>query len=253
MAATSHSSIIHPGKNATTPDMFEYLIALHLESRDINTANQKEIHLLKTKVTGLEMENTELKKDLKAVKEVVNSHDQESRSLTVRIFGVPLSEEEKKSPNQNKSTAKTAYDRIIRPLLTAAKANNDLDTIPQLANTIEESFRLGKGNKDKKGRPMPPPILVRLSSLKLKVAAFRNKRKSMPVPSDAETALGIQRFSLVEDLTPATFSKLRELRADERVSKAWTTEGRIKFILAENTDSVLRVVSVFDPINVIIK
>jgi len=253
MASQGSSSVIHPGKNATTSDMFEYLIALHLESRDINTANQKEIHQLKDKVTVLETENIELKKDLKMVKEVVNNHDQEARSLTVRIFGVPLSEEEKKFPNQNKITAKTAYDKIIRPLLTAAKANNDIDSIPQLSNTIEDSFRLGKGSKDKKGRPLPPPILVHLSNSKVKVAAFKSKRKAMPTPTEAEAALGIQRFSLVEDLTPATFTKLKQLRADERVSKAWTTERRIRFTLVEDKDSVLRVTSVYDSINSIIK
>jgi hypothetical protein len=253
MAEKMKSSVAHPGKGASTSEMFEYLISIHLETRDITTANQKEIIQLKTRVDTLEKENIVLKKDLRDVKEIVNQRDQEARSLTVRIFGVPLSEEEKKTPNQTKLVSKSIYDRVLRPLLTAAKTSSDIESIPQAANVIEDCFRIGKGTKDKQGRLLPPPVLVRLTSSKLKVAIFRNKRRAMPDPSEAELAMGILRFSMVEDLTPATFSMLRELREDDRVFRAWTTEGKIRFTLNTDKNVVVRVSSVYDPIGKYVK
>jgi hypothetical protein len=56
----------------------------------------------------------------------------------------------------------------------------------------------------------------------------------------------------VEDLTVPTFKKLSELLADDRVEKAWSTEGKIRFVLMGNDKSVKKVKSVFDPIDEIV-
>ncbi len=43
-----------------------------------------------------------------------------------------------------------------------------------------------------------------------------------------------------------TFKKLSDLLADDRVEKAWSTEGKLRFVLMGNDKSVKKVKSVFD-------
>ena len=50
---------------------------------------------------------------------------------------------------------------------------------------------------------------------------------------------------IVEDLTPPTFKMLKMLREDKRVARAWTVEGRIRYVL-EKEDTIRTVSSVFD-------
>ena len=67
-----------------------------------------------------------------------------------------------------------------------------------------------------------------------------------------ERAAGIKRFVLVEDLTPPNYKKLCELLGDERIEKAWSVEGRLRFVLAGNDKSVKKVKSVYDSVDSIV-
>ena len=73
----------------------------------------------------------------------------------------------------------------------------------------------------------------------------------MPVPSQEERDSGIVRFAIVEDLTPQAFAKLKEINREESVEKAWTVNGRIKF-LVRGSNRIHNVKSVYDPITVIL-
>jgi len=61
------------------------------------------------------------------------------------------------------------------------------------------------------------------------------------------------RILIVEDLTPATIKKMKELREDDRVEKVWSTEGVIRFTLVSDPSKVRKCPGVFTPINEIIK
>ena len=83
---------------------------------------------------------------------------------------------------------------------------------------------------------------------------FRAKKDALPYPSDGEKATGIKRFLLAEDLTPATFNFLRELREDSRVERAWTVDGRIRYTRVGDKDNfVHKISSIFDPIDSIFR
>ena len=51
---------------------------------------------------------------------------------------------------------------------------------------------------------------------------------------------------MVEDLTPANHTMLKDLQNDDRVSKVWSVDGRIRFVLSGDDQSVKKVKSVFD-------
>jgi hypothetical protein len=70
--------------------------------------------------------------------------------------------------------------------------------------------------------------------------------------TDAEKNSSCRRFIIVEDLTQPTHKKLREITEDDRVEKAWTVEGQIRFVLKTGDKSVRKVKSVYDPISTII-
>jgi hypothetical protein len=57
----------------------------------------------------------------------------------------------------------------------------------------------------------------------------------------------------VEDLTTPTLNKMKELRADDRVGKVWTTEGQIRFTLVDAPSKVLKFRGVYAPLSEIIK
>ena len=112
------------------------LTSLHLETREMANNIYKEIVILNTKVALLEADNQEMRKELLIVKEIVNKREQQSRELTVRILGMAVSEEEKQ--DGLKVAIKQAYDRFLKPILSAAKTNGLIETVPQLNNCVDE-------------------------------------------------------------------------------------------------------------------
>ncbi len=105
--------------------------------------------------------------DVRSLKDIVNHHEQQSRATSLRIFNFPGSCDET-------GLATKVYDRLLKPILAAAKAKGDLATLPQVGNTIEDIYRAGKfaagANKP------PPPIVVKLTSPTIRMALLRNKR-----------------------------------------------------------------------------
>ena len=57
----------------------------------------------------------------------------------------------------------------------------------------------------------------------------------------------------MEDLTPATINKMKELREDERVDKVWSTEGLIRYTLVSDKEKVRKFPGAFTPLNDAIK
>jgi hypothetical protein len=131
-----------------------------METKSICEQNQKEIVTLKEKIISLEKENNTVKRELRAAKESTNRYELASRFLTVRVLGLPVSAEERAAASpedRNKAAVKNAYDKILRPILSVAKAKGHLEVVPQLKTTIEEGFRINSNAKDKRGVPYPLP------------------------------------------------------------------------------------------------
>jgi len=185
----------------------------------------------------------DLQREVSSLKEAGNARDQASRGCVVRVFNIPVSVDE--SADNNKVLAGKVYDRVFKPVLAAAKAKGDIAVLPQASTVIEDCFRTRAAGG-------VAPIIVRLSTSKLKTTIMRNKRENIPAPSRAEAAAGSLTPFVVEDLTPPTHQKMMEMKLDKRIAKIWTVEGQIRYTLVSAPAKVLKVKSVFDPVSKIL-
>ena len=217
------------------------------ETRALLAASQAKVDVLETKVAILETTVSSMEVDILSLKEQLNNKNQEGKLLSARLFGIPVTDEETKSTDGGESFRKQIYDRYVKPCLNAARSNGDISSVPQAHNVITKCFRLGKPTGTR-----PPPLLVTFSSYELRTAVFRYKRDSFPVPSEAEKINGTKRYVMVEDLTSPTYSLLKALKDHPDVQKAYTIEGRIRFSKVAKPDFILKVKSVFEPIEKIL-
>ena len=72
----------------------------------------------------------------------MNSHEQERRSSTIRITGLPLTAKEKKSRNTSDLKLRV-FDIILGPILSVAYNNGLLDARLTVENTIVSCYRVG--------------------------------------------------------------------------------------------------------------
>ncbi len=201
------------------------------------------------RVIKLETDVDDLNKKVYDLQNLLNLREQQARSKTVRVIGFPFTEEEKSSVDP-KFLAKKIHERILTPIYTHAKSTNQIERVPQLATAVETCFR-ARASTSPTGTARPPPVILKLTTDILKTTLMKNKRLHIPSPSKEEKDLGIERFSIVEDLTPPTFNKMRELQKEESVVKTWTIGGKI-FFTVRGDSKIHTVKSVFDPVTTIL-
>jgi len=187
-----------------------------------------------------------LEKEVKLLKEAGNLRDQQSRNTVIRIFNLPVSEGE--STDGNKGLSSKVYDRVLKPVLAAAKTKGDIAVLPQAGTVIEDCFR----TRAAAASGGVAPVIVKLANSKMKTVILRNKRDNIPAPSRAEAAAGALPAFMVEDLTPATHQKMMEIKQDRRIAKIWTVEGQIRYTLVTSPNKILKVRSVFDSVESIL-
>jgi hypothetical protein len=184
-----------------------------------------------------------LEKDAHAIRSTVNSVDQEARACVVRITGLTVSEADMNQHGFEKAIIKKVYDRLVKPILNAAKTNGTIESVPTMLNVLEQGYIASRGGKDKSGKTLPPILAVRFTNRFLRNTVMRLRREHMPTPTDAEKAAGIVRYYINEDLTPETMKKVRELRESDRVERVWTMDGRIRLTLVGDTNNIIRLPS----------
>jgi hypothetical protein len=204
----------------------------------------------KVRITECEAKIEVLDRQVYELRNIVNMREQEQRNMSIRISGFPLLDDEKASTDA-KFLAKKIYEKALYPVLAAAKAKNDIDKIPTLNNTIASCYRVG-ANFARANTATPPPLVIKLQSEHVRMAILKNKRLSTPSPTDEEKAMGLKKMIIMEDLTPACYKLLRDLQRSEEVQKAWTVEGRIRFLLT-GSQTIHKVKSVFDSASGIIE
>jgi hypothetical protein len=219
-------------------------------AKKLEVINKLEVTVanLEAKSTSQEATITSLCKEVKSLKENINNRDQADRGNTLRLFGLPMSREESDS---SKTTAAVVYDRVLKPILSAAKTKGGVPSVPQLATLVSDCYRVGKPSSPDSSSSAPP-IIIKFLNPHHRLAILKHKKDNTPSPSDAERAAGFKRFILVEDLSPANHKLLKDLQNDERVEKVWSVDGRIRFVLSGEDQSVKRMKSVFDSIENII-
>ena len=199
-------------------------------------------------ILGLRKEFEHFKNDskleIRSIKNTLNIREQQMRSNSVRLFNYPVGADEAANLSSR------LYDRIFKPLLSAAKAAGDLASVPQVHNTIETCYRAFSQEEPAEGAS-PPPIIVRFVTKSLKVAALKQRQSHMPAPSEGEKKAVVKRFVLVKDLTPPTHKMLKALQADSRTEKVWSVNGQICYSVPKKK-GYKKVRSVFDDIDSIL-
>ena len=212
----------------------------------------EELTVLQIKVVELEDNQVfdlfstvaKLNHEVLLLKEKDNSRDQQSRGSVVRLFGLATGEEED-AADPAKALIKRVYDCIVKPVLSAAKPSKQLDSVPSLANTIADAYRVGKAKQAIVGQPppLPLPIIVKFVSPAIRLAFLRNKKASLPSPSAAEIQAGV---------TPTTYKKMHEMANSLEVDKVWSINRRLRYtVLGDKT--IYKVKSVFASVSEIIE
>ena len=227
----------------TMEGKIDFMMKMMIQSEAARIEDRKTICKLEDNVKCLN-------KEVKELRVLLNNSDQQARGKSLRLFGVPLTPEEAANagPEAYKALSKRVYV-IIKPMLAAAKNNKgELDTVPQLNNVVEDCFRVGRWDAKS-----PPAIIIVFTNRRIRMAVLRHKKLNLPQPTDEDKKKGTVKFLLVEDLTGPTYKKLRELQLDERVDRAWTMDGSIRFIsCGDKSGTIKRVKSVFESVDSII-
>jgi hypothetical protein len=218
------------------------------DTRKMLADSQAKVLALDTKVGTLEQRVVTLESELLSLKEVSNNREQASKLCSVRIHGFPVTDEELAATDGGKTLGSKVYERLIKPILAAARTKGDITSVPHFNTAVEDCFRVGRPTKTGK----PVPLIMKFTNKNTRLAVLRNKRTNTPAPAESERSEFVKRFSIVEDLTTPSYKLLRMLQDDERVSKVWTVEGRIRLVLTANPNNIIKLKSVFEPIDKIL-
>jgi hypothetical protein len=189
-----------------------------------------------------------------------NDLEQYNRAWSVRVFNIPLTEEEEKDGT---TTRDKVYDLAFLPILQGAMESGELAAIPSAEDLLEVAHVLP-------GKPgSPKPVIATFYNRSLRSLCLWKKREfATKTPKGPAAATGAARsstggasagsdeggrysFPFYEDLTKATFLKMRALSSDQRGTSCWSINGQLHIKLA-SSGIVKRVGSVFDTVDKII-
>ena len=233
-----------PEANITLADLHQLVktnqaILMELQAKsELVERLTTEVSTLNYKVEMLEKEKKRMEMEIKEVQANVNDREQYARSWSVRINGLSVSQEEEEKLGKDRAAMKKAYDKVLKPILLAAKEEGALETVPtSYYNLLENGHKLSYSQRPGAKAAGPPAIIVRFSSRLMRNTVLRYKRRFMPSPTTAEVAAGISRYSIHEDLTKVNHSLLRGLIADSRFAKCWSVDGKLRFTLAADSSN----------------
>jgi len=238
---------------------------------------ENEVKGLRVLLSDLKEENKQLKQEAKVTERKLsdmnernnqlenrlNSLEQHHRGWSARVLNIPLSPDEEKD---NDAVAGKVYNLALLPILQGALERKLLTNIPPVEQLLEVAHVLPGKNGD------PKPVIMRFFNRNTKDLIFRLKKFHAPRISGGgggggggggarareEEAGGFEgrgkyAFPLYEDLTRATFKKMRAIAEDSRVKACWSVKGQLKFVLHSNPSDIRKVVSLLDPLDTILK
>ena len=238
-----------PPSKKSVEDMFASMSA----QLDALSSIPADIKRLETLVLDLRKENTDIKlqllerdKEILSLKNHVNNVDQYNRSWSVRIFNVPIPDS---SATDNFKVADTAYRTVILPILEGAVTRGAIPSVPPREQLIERAHILpGASGK-------PGSIIVRFFVRDYRTLLFKFKKEFQPRETTPPNSKSPGRFlyPIHEDLTKATFTKMRSLSAHPKVLTAWSTNGAIRYRLeGDSSNTIHKVQNVFDSVDKIL-
>jgi len=216
---------------------------------------------LKAAASDNERKMAELNERNNSLEDRLNNLEQHHRGWGARILNIPLTPDEETDNNRVRDIV---YNLALRPILEGAVAKNLLTKVPTADQLLETAHVLpGKAGQ-------PKPIIMRFYNRNVRDACFVMKKHYAPRVEQSgggrggaarggeEGAGGFEGrgrylYPLYEDLTRATFLKLRAITNDERVKACWSIKGQIRFVLHKNEKEVRRVQSLLTPLDDILK
>jgi hypothetical protein len=226
---------------------------------------KQENAVLKTEARINEQKMQQMNERNNQLENRLNKLEQHHRSWGARILNIPLSKEEE---TNNNAVRDKVYNLALLPILTGAVEKKLLMTVPTSEQLLELAHVL-PGNAAGQHKT----VIMRFYNRNLRDMCFHLKKhyapREPPSPgatgsvrarssSNSEAAGGYEgkgryAFPLYEDLSRATFQKMRAIANDGRVKACWTVKGQIKFTLHSKPEEVRKVESLLDSLDSIIK
>ena len=273
----------------TLKDMISMLTSMNEKMEKIETI-ESEVKSLRILLNDLKTENKQLKAESReterklndmnlkniSLENRINSLEQYNRSWSARAMNIPLSEEEE---SDNQAVADKVYELLLLPILQGAVEKKIITTVPPVNQLLEIAHVLpGKAGH-------PKPVIMRFLNRNVRETIFRLKKYYSPREGGPGAGAGGARsargsggagagrgggggggeegggfegrgrylYPLYEDLSRASFQKMRAIAGDSRVKACWSVKGQIKFVLLRSPNEVKRVVSLLDPLEDILK
>jgi hypothetical protein len=212
---------------------------------------QMTVNSLDATVKTLVQDNAALRSELaskdekiQALSDQVNRLDQASRATSLRILGLDVSTQSSPATIHN-----TVYKEILLPTLEAAKAAGDMVDLTSLPShfLITNAFAIPPGRNSRSST-----VIVKLQSEAVRSMIFKHKKLALPTTTDISTNRVRNKYSIFEDLSPASHAQLRAFNDDIRVKSVWTFGGQIRFKTNES-EQVYKTKSLSDTYDTIIK
>jgi len=209
------------------------------------------IHEIDAAVKGLVQENAALRADsaakdvkIKSLTDQLNRVDQASRSTSLRILGLPVT-----TQSTPAKVFDTVYKEILQPILIAAKEAGDIDNQANLPPhfLIVNAFAIPAKNSTNSS-----PVIVKLHSELIRSLVFKHKKASLPTTADLSSNRVHNKYSIFEDLAPATHAQFRTFADDIRVKSVWSYGGQIRF-KGQDSETVYKAKSLSDTFDSLVK
>ena len=222
--------------------------------QDVNTELQKEMKevkddlqsrpskadfdALKNKLSSFEKEHIlPFKKELETVKEGVDTREQASRNYCVRINGllVPGAQAKNISEYDHAKLCMAAVHEMIKPVLQKKK-DSIAFSIEKPSDYIETAHVLPI---PKSGNYLCPPVFVRFKNRNLRNLILANKNFAQLRKIDSEK--GTKNYRIAADLTKRRYAIMQQLIRSEKFVKVWHLDGKtIKFV-TKKSEKVFKV------------
>ncbi len=96
------------------------------------------------------------------------------------------------------------------------------------------------------------PVIPKLNSELIRAIVFKHKKEALPTHLDTATNRVRNKYSVFEDLSPATHAQFRTLQDDIRVKSVWSYGGQVRFKL-QDSDTVYKAKSLSDTYDSLVK
>jgi hypothetical protein len=208
-------------------------------------ALEKELKLANETNKQLASALKEKDSEIVALKIKMNSIEQHNRSWSIHVNELHIPAADESNPIK---VMELIYKEVLSPVLKGAVEQGVLQQVPPVFELLETAHVLpapkGKIN----------PVIVRFRTRLHKGLMFQFKKEYAPrMPGGASASATTRyKFPYYEDLTHDTFMKMREIAPSDKVTACWSVGGNLRYKLAGSLD-ILRVKSVYDNINAIIK